>query len=71
MNILGLCSILAITNYQTGGYFWAIWPIIGWGTGVVFHGLGVFVFGKKLGNNSRWEDEQARKLLEKRKENHK
>jgi hypothetical protein len=24
--------------------FWFIWPLLGWGIGLVFHGLGVFVF---------------------------
>ena len=26
-----------------GGYLWFLWPIMGWGIGVLFHGLGVFV----------------------------
>lgn len=61
-----VCSVFVIINLWTGGYFWAIWPIIGWGTGVFFHGMGVFVFGKKAGRAGSWEEEQARKLLEKR-----
>lgn len=28
-------------------YFWAIWPIIGWGFGLMFHGLSIFVFHNK------------------------
>ena len=24
-------------------YFWAKWPLLGWGIGLMFHGLGVFV----------------------------
>ena len=61
-----VCGTFVVINLTQGGYFWAIWPIIGWGTGVIFHGLGVFVFGRKGSGNS-WEDRQARKLLEKRK----
>ena len=39
--------------YYTGpGYRWYIWPILGWGIGVLFHFLGVFVFSKTYG----WED---------------
>ena len=24
-----------------GGYFWPMWPILGWGSGLFFHGRGV------------------------------
>jgi hypothetical protein len=27
---------------SSGGGFWAIWPIMGWGLGVAFHAIGVF-----------------------------
>lgn len=62
-----LSMSFVVINLISGGYFWAIWPIIGWGIGVIFHGLGVFVFGKKFGDKS-WEEKQAVKLLEKRKQ---
>ena len=29
------------------GFPWFIFPIFGWGIGLLFHGLGVFVFGQK------------------------
>ena len=29
------------------GFPWFIFPLAGWGIGLLFHGLGVFVFGKK------------------------
>ena len=64
-----ICSIALIINIQNGGYLWAIWPIIGWGTGVLFHGLGTFVFNKNYNKTYSWEEEQARKLLEKRERN--
>ncbi|MCP4632514.1 MAG: 2TM domain-containing protein [candidate division Zixibacteria bacterium] len=36
---------LIIINYSTSSqYLWFKWPLIGWGIGVLFHGLGVFVF---------------------------
>ena len=28
-----------------GGYFWPIWPLLGWGIGVASHGLGRHGFG--------------------------
>jgi hypothetical protein len=33
------------------GYPWFIWPIFGWGIGIISHFLGVFVFS----GQSNWE----------------
>ena len=40
VNIL-LVAINLLTSSQ---YLWFKWPLIGWGIGVFFHALGVFVF---------------------------
>jgi len=38
-------TLLIIINLSTSTpYFWPKWPLIGWGIGVFFHALGVFVF---------------------------
>ena len=29
------------------GFPWFIFPLVGWGIGLLFHGLGIFVFGQK------------------------
>ncbi len=37
-------AALVIINLATASdYFWAKWPLMGWGIGVIFHGLGAFV----------------------------
>ncbi|MCI5137393.1 MAG: hypothetical protein D3922_03020 [Candidatus Electrothrix sp. AR1] len=37
--------LLIVINVSTSPeHFWFIWPLIGWGIGVVFHALKVFVF---------------------------
>ena len=37
--------LLVIINISTSPqYFWFKWPLIGWGIGVFFHALGVFLF---------------------------
>ncbi len=47
---LGIGILLTIINLTvTKGYFWAIWPMIGWGSGVMVHGLFTFVFTKQSG----------------------
>lgn len=39
---------LVIVNLSTSPeYLWFIWPLIGWGIGVGFHALGVFVLHGK------------------------
>jgi hypothetical protein len=37
--------LLMIINLTTSRqYLWFQWPLIGWGIGLLFHGLGVFIF---------------------------
>lgn len=63
-----LTSYVLVNGYFTflsvrhGGYFWAIWPMIGWGIGLAFHGISVFGFF----NNNSWKDKQIQKEIEKR-----
>jgi len=54
-----LIIIWAVTN--PGGYPWFIWPIIGWGIGLVIHALTVFVFNRKTG----WEQRELEKEVQK------
>src|SRR4051812_4992255 len=35
---LGMIAIWALCG---GGYFWPMWPILGWGSGLFFHGRAV------------------------------
>ncbi len=34
----GMVVLWALTGF---GYFWPMWPILGWGSGLFFHGRGV------------------------------
>jgi len=40
-----------LLNLATTDYFWAIFPILGWGIGVAFHGIQVFT--------TEWEDAEV------------
>ena len=45
---IGVIIILTIINLTvTEGYFWAKWPMIGWGAAVIIHALTTFVFSGK------------------------
>lgn len=39
-------GLLIVINLMTSpGTYWFLWPLFGWGIGLLFHGLGVLVFG--------------------------
>ena len=55
-------AVLVIIWALTGrGYPWFIWPIFGWGIGLIFHVLGVFVFNR----NMHWERNEVEKEAQK------
>jgi len=47
---VGVNILLVIINLSTSPqYIWFIWPLLGWGIGLFFHGMSIFVFsGKKF-----------------------
>lgn len=52
--------VLVILNLQfSPDHLWFYWPMLGWGIGVVFHGMRVFNYMPFLG-----EDWEARKMKE-------
>lgn len=36
-------GLVLLWALQDAGNFWPMWPMIGWGIGVIAHGFGVFV----------------------------
>lgn len=63
---VGVNTLLIIINVVTSTqYLWFKWPLIGWGIGVLFHGLAVFMFAKGLSFKERMiekEMERERKV---------
>lgn len=55
-------SYFIFLSVRNGGYFWAVWPMAGWGIGLVFHGVSVFGFF----NNNAWKNKQIQREIEKR-----
>jgi len=56
--------VLGLFNYLTySGFPWVIFPAVGWGIGVFFHGLSVFNYNLLLGKN--WEDRKIKELMQK------
>jgi len=42
--VVNIMLVLIWLFASGGGYPWFIFPLAGWGTGLLFHALGVFVF---------------------------
>lgn len=61
----GIMSIFFILlNLFTSDYFWAVFPILGWGIGVAFHGIKAF----SINYGDDWEERQIIKEMKKLKE---
>ncbi|WP_412031121.1 2TM domain-containing protein [Halomonas sp. GD1P12] len=57
-----IISLLFIINFMTGsGYMWAWWPAMGWGIGIISHGLTAFEVLNFFG--PEWERKQVEKRL--------
>jgi hypothetical protein len=56
--------ILIVINLVTSPeYLWFIWCLLGWGTGVVLHGMKVFGISPFF--NKEWEERKIKEYLEK------
>ena len=53
--------LIFIIWFVTGaGYPWFIFPLAGWGVGLLFHALGVFAWAE----NTEWEHREVEKEVE-------
>jgi hypothetical protein len=59
---------LAVLNLVTyPQYWWFLYPVIGWGIGVLIHAMSVFNYMPFLGRD--WEEKKIQQLIEKEKSN--
>ncbi|TYC17852.1 histidine kinase [Bizionia gelidisalsuginis] len=63
-NLIAYCIIIPVIifiNYKTSWeqHKWFFYPMLGWGMGLIFHGFGVFGFGKN------WEEKKIKEILDK------
>jgi transcriptional regulator with XRE-family HTH domain len=52
-----IICLFIINLIKSPNYYWVIWPALGWGIGVLFHGLNVFKifnFLDQIGKNAKW-----------------
>lgn len=57
---VGVMALLLAINFLTGPrYLWVVWPLLGWGFGLIAHAWGIFGPSRLLGKE--WE---ARRIQE-------
>lgn len=55
---------LMVVNLLTSpAYLWFLWPMLGWGIGVLFHGMKVFDFMPFFGKD--WEEKKIKEFMDK------
>jgi len=58
-----MIPVFIFLNYRSGGFPWAIFPIVGWGFGVAGHAMETYSYNPFLGKN--WEEKKIKELMEK------
>lgn len=59
---IAVSIVLVIINFRTfPEYLWFKWPLIGWGSGVFFHALGVFVFSGRNAVTTRMIERELKR----------
>jgi hypothetical protein len=60
---VGVNLLLIIINFMTAPqYLWFKWPLMGWGMGLFFHGLGVFASFKSDSMKERMIEKEMEHL---------
>jgi hypothetical protein len=55
-------TMLAVINLTTTpSHLWFIWPLLGWGVGLVWHGIGTFMLSKGARTFDRLVERELRR----------
>jgi fumarate reductase subunit C len=64
-NLIAYCIVipfLALFNFNNNGFPWVIFPAIGWGFGVLRHGMEAYGYNPLLGSN--WEERKMQEYMD-------
>jgi hypothetical protein len=64
-NLIAYCIVipgLAYLNYRTTSWPWVVFPAVGWGFGLLVHGMEAYGYNPLWGK--RWEEKKLRELME-------
>jgi len=69
LTIYIVVNIVLVIIWATtrAGFPWFIFPLAGWGIGVLFHGLGVFVFSRQTEWDRRQIEKEAERIRQSKK----
>lgn len=56
-------GIFLVNILVTPKHLWFYWPILGWGVGILAHGVGVFGLGPFFGHE--WEERKIKQIMDK------
>ena len=63
VSYLIVIPLLAYLNYRTTDFPWIIFPTLGWGFGLLAHGMEAYGYSPFLGKN--WEERKIKELMDK------
>lgn len=55
-------ALFATSRYGFGSRPWSVFPVVGWGVGLAFHGISVFLLGKGSGMRERLVERERERL---------
>ncbi len=58
--------LFALSEYGLGQRRWSIYPMLGWGLGLVLHGVAVFLLGSGAGLRERMVEKERERLRRER-----
>ena len=58
--------LFSLSEYAFGSRRWSLAPLLGWGLGLVLHGVAVFVLGSGIGLRERMVQKEREKLQRER-----
>ena len=61
--VIVMLFLLFINLKYSPQYLWFFWPLLGWGIGLLFHGMRVFNYMPFFGKN--WEEQKIKELMDK------
>ena len=65
--VLVMAVLLFINLRYSPQYLWFFWPLLGWGIGLLFHGMKVFNYTPFFGKN--WEERKLKEFMDQEKQN--
>ena len=60
--VLVMLFLLFLNLKYSPSYLWFFWPLLGWGIGLIFHGMSVFNYMPFFGKN--WEEQKIKQFME-------